>query len=75
MRHVTPLRSSRPYGPQPPEAPKSAPPPASPSPSPRPRCRRLRLRLPWVLVDDAFWTGVLTAICIAGLLAVIVATA
>ena len=49
-------------------------PPHTPSPLPQRRRRRRRLRMPWVLVDDAFWTGVLTALSIAGLLAVIVAT-
>ncbi|MFI6441866.1 hypothetical protein [Streptomyces sp. NPDC050759] len=62
----------RPSGPPPPEVPESAPPP--PSPVPRARRRRLRLRVPWVLTDDAFWTGVLTAVSVTGLLVMIVAT-
>ena len=57
--------------PLPTEAPERAAPPRSATHS---RRRRRRLRIPWVLVDDAFWTGVLTALSIAGLLAVIVAT-
>jgi len=31
--------------------------------------------VPWVLTDDAFWTGVLTALSVAELLVMIVATA
>jgi hypothetical protein len=56
----------------------SVPPPyypyPPPSPGPRRRRLRLRLRVPWVLTDDAFWTGVLTALSVAGLLVMIVAT-
>ena len=41
--------------------------------APRPRHhRRRRLRPPRLLTDSAFWTGVLTALGVAGLLMVIV---
>ncbi|WP_262061479.1 hypothetical protein [Streptomyces sp. STR69] len=49
------------------------PPPAAPAPTPRAR-RPRRFRTPRALRDDAFWTGVLTALCIGGLLVAILAT-
>ncbi|WP_330265984.1 hypothetical protein [Streptomyces griseorubiginosus] len=69
-----PLPSEAPEpGPEPKPEPGSAARPPRRRRRWRPR-RRPRLRVPWVLVDDAFWTGVLTAVSIAGLVAVIVAT-
>ncbi|MEV5527751.1 hypothetical protein [Streptomyces prunicolor] len=43
--------------------------------SPTPACRRRRFRAPRALRQDAFWTGVLTTMCIGGLLMAIIATA
>ncbi|MGW0836993.1 hypothetical protein [Streptomyces prunicolor] len=56
-----------------PESP--APPPAVPTPPPPPARRRRRFRAPRALREDAFWTGVLTTMCIGGLLMAIIATA
>ncbi|MGI5455963.1 hypothetical protein ACQEWB_22835 [Streptomyces sp. CA-249302] len=50
------------------------PPPAATRTTPRPS-RRRRLRPPRFLTDGAFWSGVLTALSVAGLVAAIVATA
>ena len=52
-----------------------APPPAVPTPPPPPARRRRRFRAPRALREDAFWTGVLTTMCIGGLLMAIIATA
>ncbi|MEW1829082.1 hypothetical protein [Streptomyces sp. NPDC088196] len=51
-----------------------APPPAAPTPPPPPARRRRRFRAPRALREDAFWTGVLTTMCIGGLLMAIIAT-
>jgi hypothetical protein len=54
-----------------PPAPPAAP---VPTPSPPPARRRRRFRAPRALREDAFWTGVLTTMCIGGLLMAIIAT-
>jgi len=51
------------------------PPPATPTPTPAPQAPRRRFRAPRALRDDAFWTGVLTALCIGGLLMAIITSA
>ncbi|MFI6546214.1 hypothetical protein ACIBO9_23490 [Streptomyces prunicolor] len=51
-----------------------APPPAVPTPPPPPARRRRWFRAPRALRQDAFWTGVLTTMCIGGLLMAIIAT-
>lgn len=51
------------------------PPPAAPAPPPPPARRRRRFRTPRALHDDAFWSGVLTALCIGGLLMAIITSA
>ncbi|NEB03910.1 hypothetical protein [Streptomyces sp. SID13726] len=56
-----------------PPLPEPPAPTVAPTPVPQPR-RRLR-RLRRLRADDAFWTGVLTALSVAGLLMVIFATA
>lgn len=56
---------SPPYAPRPRPTPRSTELPSAP--------RRRRLRPPRILADVAFWTGALTALSVAGLLAVIVA--
>jgi hypothetical protein len=51
------------------------PPPLMPlQDPPAPARPRRRVRVPRALREDAFWTGALTALCIGGLLAVILAT-
>lgn len=59
----------------------AVPPPLLPAPPPRPAMplpperRARRRRLPRFLADGAFWSGVLTALSVTGLLVVIVAAA